>query len=212
MVGCLRRAVVLGLVLLMIGGLYLFRGRITDEWRGLRGLRADAQVASPELAQLATGKIEALRDGDVERVALGATELQSLIQYQHMGALPAFATSPQISLNEDHVTVRVRVPVDKMPNVKGLRDVANFLPDTAEVEVSGTLIPFGTDRVALGVNDVKASGIPLPARMIKDALKRVGRRDEPGLPADAIEVSLPSGVRAAYIRNDSLIFLARPRD
>jgi hypothetical protein len=210
--GCLRRAVVLVLILLFVIVAYVFRGRIKQEWREFRG-RNDVVVApSQELADIAFGRIEELRNNEVERVALSQTDLQSLVQYKYLGALPAFASQPNVELDGDHMLLRMRVPVNQLPNVKGLGDVASFLPDTADIELSGTLLPLPGNRIALGVDAVQAAGIPLPERMINEALQRVGRRDETGLPKDAIAVTLPQGVHSAYIRNDSLILLARPRN
>jgi hypothetical protein len=37
----------------------------------------------------------------------------------------------------------------------------------------------------------------------------LGRRDAPGLRQDAIRIALPKGARAAYVRGDSLVLLAR---
>jgi hypothetical protein len=51
--------------------------------------------------------------------------------------------------------------------------------------------------------------VPLPRRIVPGALDRIGRRDEPGLPRDAIAVTLPPGVAAAYVRRDSLFLLRR---
>jgi hypothetical protein len=201
----------IGLVVLLciVAALYLFRDRVKHEWRAVRGLRDTPEVATPELGTIAADKIEGLRAGKTGRVALGATELQSLLQYKYAGLLPAFAQDPHVELEGDHIRLRVRVPVDRLPDVKGLESASAFLPDTADVEVSGTLIPLQNGRTALGVDAVEASHIPLPARMINEGLRRVGRKDEAGLPKDAIAVKLPDGVKAAYIRNDSLILLAR---
>jgi hypothetical protein len=198
------------LILLVAGAAWLFRDRIRHEWNAMRGLREAPQVPSPELAELAAAKLQRLRAGETERVALGATELQSLVTYTYAGILPAFAQDPHIELEDDHIRLRVRVPVDRLPDVKGLGDAASFLPDTTEVALSGVLLPLSDGRAALAVDDVQAARIPLPTRMIAEALKRVGRRDEPGLGTDAIAVALPPGVGAAYIRSDSLILLAQP--
>ena len=210
MFGCLRRVIGLVIVLAIIAGIYLFRGRIKDEWRAMRGLRETPEVASPELGGVASDKIEQLRSGRTDRVALGQVELQSLVQYKYAGLLPAFAQDPHVELDGDQIKLRVRIPLDKMPDIKGLGDAAAFLPDTTEVEMTGSLIPFGDNRTAFGVDAVEAARIPLPSRMINEGLRRVGRRNEPGLPGDAIAITLPPGVKSAYIRNDSLIFLAAP--
>jgi hypothetical protein len=44
--------------------------------------------------------------------------------------------------------------------------------------------------------------------MVPGALTMLGRQDAPGLPRDAIAIALPRGVRAAYLRADSLILLS----
>ncbi len=211
MFGCMRRVIVLVLILLVLAVAYIFRGSLKQKWQNVRGGDdAAVEVVSEELATSAFTKIEDLRESKTERAAFSTNELQSLVQYKYMGALPAFASQPKVAMAGDRMTLKVRVPVDRIPNIKGLGDVASFLPDTADVQLTGTLIPLPNERVALGVDAVQAAGIPLPERMIKEVLQKVGRRDEPGLPADAIAVTLPTGVRAAYIRNDSLILLSRP--
>jgi hypothetical protein len=210
--GCLRRFIVLGILLVVVGAAWMFRDQLKQQVRAMRGLRDAPEVASPELAEVAAAKIDGLREHKTQRVALGAAELQSQVQYKYAGIFTGFVRDPTVELQGDHIRLRVRVPADKLPNVKGLGDVASFLPDTAEVQVSGTLLPLNERRVALGVDEVQAARIPLPGRLINDALTRVGRRDEPGLAKDAIGVSLPEGVRSAYIRNDSLILLGQPRN
>jgi hypothetical protein len=209
-IGCLRRVVVLVVILLLLGGAYLFRGRIAQEWHRLRGTQPAAQVPSAELAEDVNRRIEALRNNEVDRIALGSNELQSLIEYKYMGMLPAFARSPHVELDGDRIKLQIRVPSNQLPNLSGL-EAASFLPDTTDLELSGSIIPLDSGRVAFGVDQVQTAGIPLPQRMINEALRRVGRKDEPLLPKDAIAVGLPRGVRSAYIRNDSLILLARPR-
>lgn len=206
----MRRVILLVVVLLLLALGWIFRDRIADKWRSLRGDEPVAAEPSEATADAAAAKLEALRDGSADRVALGAVELQSLLRYRYQGVLPAFARDPQVELEGDRVRLRIRVPADKLPDVKGLGDVASFLPDTTELELTGTLLPLDSGRVALATSEVQVARFPMPDRMINDALQRVGRRDEPGLPPDAIGVALPAGVRAAYIRNDSLILLARP--
>jgi hypothetical protein len=102
-----------------------------------------------------------------------------------------------------------RVPLDRLPSAGALGEVAAVLPDTSDITLTGTLLPLPGNRVALGVNQVTAARIPLPRRIVPAALERLGRTDEPGLPPDAIAIRLPSGVSAAYIRNDSLVLHTR---
>jgi len=209
MIGCARRIVVLVLVVLVAGGAWFFRDSLREKWRDVRGVAPEPEP-SRELADVAHSKLEALKNGSSDRAALSAAELESLLLFEYRGVLPAFLDSPQVKMHEDQLQLRARVPIDKLPRMDGLGEAASFLPDTADIMVAGKLIPLDSGRVAFGVDEVTASRFPLPGRMVPRALQQMGRRDEPGLPADAMPLRLPSGIAAAYIRGDSLYLLARP--
>jgi hypothetical protein len=207
--GCVRRLVLLGVLFVMLAGAWLFRDRIRTAWREFRGTEEHAVQPSPELAAAAERKLQSLRDGSSPQVALSAIELQSLLQYRYEGVLPAFLDNPAIELRGEQLRLRARVPVDNLPRVQGLAEAAAFLPDTTEMVVAGKLLPLREGRVAFAVDEVSAAGFPLPRRLVRPALDQVGRRDEPGLPGDAIGLPLPPGAAAAYVRRDSLVLLAR---
>jgi hypothetical protein len=210
--GCFRGSVALVFLLAAVAAVWLFRDRIATAWYDIRGIRQTELVATPELAESAQAKIDALNDGSAARIALSAMELQSLLTYRYQGALPGFLGAPGIEIHGDELRLRVRVPVDKLPNVEGLGEAAAFLPDTTELTVAGRLLPLDTGRVAFSIDDVRAQRFPLPRRLVPGALERLGRRNEPGLPPEAMALPLPPGVAAAHVARDSLVFLARPRD
>jgi hypothetical protein len=211
-IGCIRRIVTVVVLLLLLAGAWLFRDRIRMAWQDVRGRETVPAAPSAELADSAEAKLEAMRDGGAASISLSAAELESLLLYRYRGVLPAFLDSPQVEIADDQLRLRARVPVDKLPRVSGLAEAAAFLPDTTDLTVSGRLLPLGTGRVAFGIDDVSAARFPLPDRLIAGALERIGRRDEPGLPPDAIALALPPGVATAYIRRDSLVLLAREGD
>jgi hypothetical protein len=124
--------------------------------------------------------------------------------------MPGFVDSARVELDGDRMRLSGRVPLDRLPTGGALDEVAAVLPDTAEITLTGTLLPLAGSRVALAVNQVTAARIPLPKRIVPAALDRLGRTDEPGLPGDAIALRLPRGVTSAYVRNDSLVLNARP--
>jgi hypothetical protein len=208
--GCLRRMIAAVVIVALLAGAYIYRQRLQGAWQDLRGTRQQEVTASPELAGVAEAKLDALRDGTSEYAALSAVELESLLQYRYQAAVPAFLGVPTIELQGERIRLRARVPVDKLPNVEGLGEAAAFLPDTTELSVAGRLLPLGAGRIAFAIEDVSAQRFPLPRRMVPRALERLGRRDEPGLPADAMALPLPPGIQAAYVRRDSLVLLARP--
>jgi hypothetical protein len=201
---------VLVLLLAAIAGVWLFRDQLLLAWREFRGEEA-ATAPSPELAAAAEQKLQSLFNGDSRSVALSALELQSLLQYRYQSIFPAFLDSPTVELAGDQVRLRARVPVDKLPSVDGLGEVAEFLPDTTELRLDGKLLPLDSGRVAFGIDAASASRVPLPRRLLVRALERIGRVDEPDLPRDAVAVPLPRGVAAAYVRSDSLFLIARQR-
>jgi hypothetical protein len=210
--GCLKRIAVLFFVFVLVVVVFLNRDRITGAWSDLRGGKEDTELRpTQEVADVAADKLMNLRDGEVTSVALSENEVQSLLQFRFRQLLPAFIDSPHVELKDGKVTIRGRVPVDRLPQLNELGEAAGFLPDTTEVGVTGQILPLSKGRVALAVDQVRAARIPLPNRLVPGALRKLGRKDEPGLPDDALAVRLPSGVDAAYVRGDSLVFLKNGR-
>ena len=210
--GCLKT--IAGLLLLGVIAIVLFlnRDRVTGAWRDLRGGKEDSPPgATAELADVAGRKLANLKSGEAQSVALSQDEIQSLLQFKYRQLLPGFVDSPRVELDNGKITVRARVPVDRLPQLNELGEAAAFLPDTTEVGVTGQILPLRDGRVALAVDQVRAARIPLPHRMVPGALRKLGRKDEPGLPDDALAVRLPPGVDAAYVRGDSLVFLKNGR-
>jgi hypothetical protein len=210
--GCLKSIVGLFLVLALAVLLFLNRDRVTNAWRDLRGAQEETKLgASQELADVAAGKLEDFKSGEARSVALSQNEVQSLLQFKYRQLLPGFVDSPRVEIENGKITVRARVPVERLPQLNELGEAASFLPDTTEVGVTGQLLPLRDGRVALAVDQVRAASIPLPNRLVPGALRKLGRKDEPGLPDDALAVRLPPGVDAAYVRGDSLVFLKNGR-
>jgi hypothetical protein len=207
--GCLRRAIALAVIVAIGVGVFWYRDRLRTAWHDLRGTEPQVEVATPELADQAQRKLDELRDGTSTYVALSAVELESLLMYRYPGVLPGFLDAPAVELQGDRMRLRARVPVDKLPDVQGLGPAAAFLPDTTELTVSGRILPLQPGRVAFAIDDVSAQRFPLPRRLVPGALERLGRRDEPGLPAEAMALPLPPGVTSAYVRRDSLVLIAQ---
>ena len=203
--GCLRRVVSLVVVGVVLALLWINRARVVDVWQDLAGGGEPAPV-SPELAAQAERKLATLDDGPSPgRVALGTQEVQSLVQYRMTDALPAYLLEPRVELGEGRIRVHARVPRESMPDIPGAGEVAGLLPDTTDVAAQAQVLPLSGGRVAIAVHEISAAKIPLPGRMIPSLLRRIGRRDEPGLPADAIAVRLPTGACTAYVHQDSLV-------
>lgn len=208
--GCLRGVVALILLLVVAVVGFLNRDRLLELWTDVRGLAETPAVQpSPELAAQAQSRLDSLENGELRAAALTEVELQSLLRYRYATLLPAFVDSPSVELDDGRLRITGRVPIDRLPDVEGLSQAAALLPDTTHVAVTGQLLPLGSGRVALAVDEVSVSRIPLPDRMVGAVLSRLGRRDEAGLPADALALPLPAGATNAYVRGDSLVLVGR---
>lgn len=177
-----------------------------QEWLGMAGpLITEAPAPTQELADSVMGRIQAFREGGEVRMALGSREITSVIRYAVPGLLPAGIQDPRVTLEDDRLRLNAIVLRHEFPDLPDLGRILGILPDTLNVELHASLMPFGQEESALLVHGLEASRIPIPRRLIPDILRAVGRVDRPGLPPEALAVPLPAGIGAAYIVTDSLI-------
>ncbi|HEX5724877.1 MAG TPA: hypothetical protein VFX98_05395 [Longimicrobiaceae bacterium] len=202
----------LGILLLLAalgGAAWLFRDRIPGPWS--RGEAQEATGVSPATAEAAEAKLQRLRD-DGEEVALSGAEVTSLLRYRLQGGLAGRVHDPVVTFEGDGVRVTGRVPTEELPDVRELRAVREFLPDTADVSVQGKLRTLDDGRTAVKVDAVSFARVPVPQEVYARALERFGRQDEPGLAPDEYAVRLPPGVGAARVEGGRLVLspAARP--
>lgn len=211
--GCLRRLLVLALLVAGVALAWHYRAELRAQWSALRDAGPDADTSSSVvLADRAERKVASFSgDAPPERVALSQAEVQSLMQHRLAPLLPAYVDSPRVRLREGRVHVEARVPTGRFRALGPLREVIGFLPDTTELVASGQIIPVDGRRAALEVGGITAARIPLPDRLIPELLVLLGRPRESPLPADVVAVPLPPGVGAVYVSGDSLVLLGAAR-
>jgi len=178
-----------------------------EEWLGGEPVETVEEPSpTPELADSVMGRVQAFREGQGEgRMALGGREITSVLRYTVPGLIPRGVQEPVVRLRDDRVDLRARVSLGSFPELPDLGPVLGMLPDTVDVELEASLMPFGREEAALLVHGLEASRIPLPRRMIPEILSAIGRAERGGLPPDALAVPLPAGVSSAYVLSDSLI-------
>lgn len=208
--GCLRRLLVLALLVAAAGAAYYYRAHIALAWDRARGVEAPAEP-SEELAVAAVNQLERIESSPDARVALSESEVQSLALYRPGLLFPPLGDSLGIRLEDGRVRLTTRIAMPDVSAIAEFREIRDLLPDTAELDILGQLIPLDSGRVALAVDRVSASGVPVPGRFVPTILERFGDEATAGTPSDAIPLSLPRGVAAAYIRADSLILLGGGR-
>lgn len=185
---------------------------------GVLGLSAPAPgstdagppAPSPEIAEVTLDRFERFRGGEGQRrLALSGTELSSVVRYALPGLIPPGVSDPTISLHEGRVRLTARVAVAAFPRLPRLEEVMGLLPDTVLLDMEGALVPLDRRFLALVVDKVEASRVPIPRRMVADVLAGMGREGPPSLPADALAVPVPDGVTSVTVQGDSLVLEAR---
>lgn len=209
--GCLF---VLVLLLLAAAGLWAWYEGWLPSRMALAG-QSEAEFREPPseaLAASAAAKLERLRGGGTDSVALGAAELESLLLYRHAGLLPGFIDDPRIRLERDRLALSGQMAVERLPHIGELRATLALLPDTVDVALSGRVSALDQRRAALSIDALEIAGMPIPPRLFPPLLDRLGRAGEAGLPEHAIALPLPPGVRSIYVRADSLVLIRRGGD
>lgn len=168
------------------------------------GAAAEPTEVSPEAATSAEAKLERLREKR-EAVRLSGVELTSLFRYRYPHALPGVVGTPSVAFSGDTVRLTGQLATDQLPDVKEVNAVRDLLPDTTPVVVTGQLAPLADRRAAFQVAGVQVAGIPIPNRIYGSVLERLGRREEPGLAANAIAFPLPPGVADARVEDGHLV-------
>lgn len=207
--GCLGRFMVGAAAVGVVGAAVVLGPRYLPLLGDRGGVEGSVTSPSAEIADRALDRIDRLREGgEGGTLSLGSTELTSIVRYALPGFVPEGVTSPTVALREGRVVLSGRVATAAFPDVPPLDEVLGMMPDTVEVRLRASLLPFDEDEAALHVDRVQAILIPLPERFIPPILGALGRTDREGLPRDAISVRLPGGLSAAYVLRDSLVLVA----
>lgn len=162
-----------------------------------------------ELAEKTLERFEDLRRGQGEgRLTLGGNELSSVVRYAVPGIIPPGVDEPTVELEDGRVRLSARVALAAFPRLPRLDNVLGLLPDTVPVVLEGSLIPLDQNHLALLVDQIQVSHIPLPRRMIPQLLAGFGREGSAALPKDALSVPLPDGLRSVFVQRDSLVLVS----
>jgi hypothetical protein len=195
---------VLVVLVALLGAGWYFR----EPLLALVGRGGEPVEVSPEAAALARGKIERLQtDGDTAR--LSSIEASSLLRYDGPGWLTQRVSEAGVEFSGDTVKVSGTIATSELPSHPELDRVRVLLPDSSRVQISGTLDPLASGRMAVDIDEVTFAGIPIPARYYPDVLARFGRQDEPGLAPSALAVPLPEGVGSARVEGGYLVLTPR---
>jgi hypothetical protein len=164
-------------------------------------------------AQLADSTLERFerfrrgRGGD--RLALSGRELSAVARFAMPGLIPPGVSEPTVDLEQGRVHLKARLAVASFPQLSRVGAMMGMLPDTVPLEMEGTLVPSDQDRMALLVDKVEVAYLPVPKSMVVEILKGLRRGAPSTMPADALPVPIPEGVKSVYVQRDSLVLVAK---
>ncbi|MBW3655037.1 MAG: hypothetical protein KY444_02955 [Gemmatimonadetes bacterium] len=186
---------------LLAGGAWFFRDLIPGLWQ-----REPVPLeVSEQAAVSAEEKLKRLRqEGDT--VHMSGVEFTSYLRFRMAGRFAPEIEMPSVAFEGDQVKVAGRYPTDRLP--RDFARVAEFLPDTADVAVNGTLRTVAPGRAALKVGSASFARIPVPRERLNQVIDRLRGVDQSGLEQDEVAFQLFPGVGSARVENGILI-LAR---
>lgn len=186
------------------------RARVVELAGGASSDESAESAATPELAESTLDRIERFRAGSAadDQMLLGGAEVSSIVRFALPGILPSGVTEPSVTMRGGRIILSARVAVTDFPELPSLEEIVGLLPDTVPIRMGGALGPRDESTSILYVDDVQAARIPIPDRFIPEILRALGREDREGLPPHAMLVPLPQGLRAVYVRRDSLVLVA----
>lgn len=212
--GCLRRIVLLLFLGVAAWAGWRWGGHIFPEvevWvrdavARYRGGGGEAPAADPRVASEAMERYHALVSGGAsDSLLLRGVEVTSTLQYSVPDFIPSGLDDPRIRFQDGRAILTVSVALAAFPRFPELDGILEILPDTVPLELRGGLEPLNDREVALRIDAVEASRIPVPRRLYPQILEALGREERPGLAPDAVAVPLPPGVSSAYIADDRLV-------
>lgn len=199
--GAVRKLAVLGVLAILAGGLWYARGLIPGPWNR----PVVYTEVSEEAAAAADEKLARLRaHGDTVR--LSGVEFTSYVRYRMADRFALDVEAPVVTFEGETVRLDGRVPKERIPVGQLPRAAARFLPDTADIAVSGSLRTVAPGRAALRVESASFARIPVPREQYLVLLDRV-TPDEPGLAEDELAFQLPSGAGSARVQEGSLVLV-----
>jgi hypothetical protein len=159
---------------------------------------------SPAAAAVAEMKLARLQSHG-EEARLTGVELTSLFRYRPEVWSLGAVRSPLLRLSGDTLWISGSIPTDQLPSQPEIDAIRFFLPDTARVDLGGTVRGMGRGTAVLEITSVEVAGMPIPPRYFPLIIDRLGGEGEAGLPRSAFVLPLPPGIGSARVAGDELI-------
>jgi hypothetical protein len=154
----------------VVGAVLAMRGR---EPPGVEVEPTAVGTYTPEAAADAEAKLSNLHLS-LEEARLSGEELTSLLRYRPEVWSLGPVIHPEVRISGDTLRLNGAILTAEIPSDPQLDAIRSLLPDTATVDVTGTVRPNSTGSVMLQVYSVEVAGMPIPARYHPMILERLG--------------------------------------
>lgn len=158
------------LILLLAGGAWLARDRISD-WMGRLEIGTSAQP-SERLARSAEQKLDRIaREGMTDEVRLSEAELQSLLTYRGAGGLPAGIEDPWIDVQDSLIVLSARIRPDDLEGFDTPDVLRSMMADSSRVLVGLFPTVAQPGELEIEVRSLQAGELVIPSMMLPLVLK-----------------------------------------
>src|SRR5690606_8600519 len=112
---------------------------------------------------------------------------------------------PAVRISGDTVSVLGRIATANLPAEPEIEQIRAFLPDSADVEVSGTVRPLSPTLTVLEVGSIEVAGMPIPAPFYSPVIDRLSPAQQESLPPGTFALLLPPGIASIRAEGGDLV-------
>lgn len=206
--GCLERLFALVVLAILAVVAWQFG---PDLWERVRSDESPAaEVPSPEMADLALERFQAVTNGEVSSASFSGPELESILRYRAHDWIPPGVGDPSVEIEGGELRVGARVALELLPRIPEIENLRSVLPDSVPVQLRGHVLSVEGEGTAFLIRRIDVAGVPVPRRLHADIARVLDPRVGGGLPDEALRIPLPAGIRAAHLEEDRLRVVASP--
>jgi len=205
--GCFWRLLVLAALAALIGVAWL-QAPAAWERLGPEG-DAGAEPSTEDLSRL-VDRYEQARSAGAGEMEVSEAELLSLLRLAAGDQLPAGVVPRSVELQGGEASVGIGIDLASGVGSGWPGWVVRGLPPSLPLVVHGTALPSRDGEAVFLIRRISLAGLPVPRSIFGYLAPDGGVDGSPGLPAEAILVSLPPGIAAVYIEEGRLRLPLQP--
>ena len=214
--GCLKKIGCLAVIVLLVGGGFLFRGLWVPKLRGTPKVESTAaagtwQPLTPEGGARAARVIAQLsQPAGPQSVNVLPGELAAYVVQQLSQTLPESADSLQAAAIGDRLCVRAVVRLADVADKKTLGPLAMMLGEREPVQMCGVIKIHSAGKGELQVKQFRIRELSIPGPAIPRIIKQMAPNDREGLSDDGLPLATPPYIGDVRVANGQVTISKSP--